>query len=165
VQAVELVHLRLETGRAHVAGEEPCVDDGVTGHEADDAVGSEAGERLGVGERARDGRGVRGQGADLEVALPGGVGGQDAVDVAEDEAEAVVVGGTAEQGDKGLGEGVGSPEDGVHEGTADTTGVVVGMDAKGPETKHRRGVDVGTGADDVADDGVGGVDGHERKRW
>jgi hypothetical protein len=32
VQAVELVHLHLGTGRAHVAGEQPGVDHGITGH-------------------------------------------------------------------------------------------------------------------------------------
>jgi hypothetical protein len=95
---------------------------------------SDPGERVRVGEGASKRRAVRSEGADLEVGLPSRNGRLDAVRGAEAEAEAVVVGGTAEQGDEGLGEGVGGAEDGVHEGAADTTGVVIGMDAERAET-------------------------------
>src|SRR5262245_61040012 len=65
---------------------------------------SEVVERGRVRERARERRVVRGEGPDLEVLPPGGVGRYDPDTSGGAEAEAAVVDGAAEQGDERLPE-------------------------------------------------------------
>src|SRR5437763_1165805 len=124
----------------------------------------EAFERRGVPERACLLRGVRGEGACLEMGRPNRIRRRDGHCGREYEAEPEVIDGISEQDDQTVAEYIRRGEGRVHQGRTDTGALVCGQHAERAEAERDAPVvaDAGRATADVTDD-LALVAGHERQ--
>lgn len=97
----------------------------------------------------------------MEVVTPGRFGWNDAEGAGRLETEARVVVEVTEQHHNRIAQGVGSPEDGMHERAAHACALLIGEHTDWAEAKRGNIAEATLGADDVTYDGGRRVLGHE----